>query len=51
MFYNPKPSLKIGITGYRPAVASHFAVDSKIANQLFKKLKATTDEQRLSKSL
>ena len=41
----PKAIPKIGITGYRPAVASHFTVDSKIANQLFKKLKATTDEQ------
>jgi hypothetical protein len=41
----PKAIPKIGITGYRPAVASHFAVDSKNANQLFKKLKAKTDEQ------
>ena len=36
----PKAIPKIGITGYRPAVASHFAVDSKNAHQLFKKLKA-----------
>ena len=41
----PKAIPKIGITGYRPAVASHFAVDSKNAHQLFKKLKAKTDEQ------
>ncbi|MDH1276347.1 DUF1176 domain-containing protein [Acinetobacter johnsonii] len=41
----PKAIPKIGITGYRPAVASHFAVDSKIAHQLFTKLKAKTDEQ------
>ena len=35
----PKAIPQIGITGYRPAVASHFAVDSKIGNQLFKKIK------------
>lgn len=41
----PKAIPKIGITGYRPAVASHFDVDSKNAYQLFKKLKVKTDEQ------